>query len=221
MAALQTVKNARQITIDVVFGYFRLQNLNIPKGIKLICLKYYNENIEWFSGFREDCFKVSDDKMTITNIKNCDFDNHTIFGNVWIPSTSKTVSKWTLNITTNKMNDAMYIGFASKYDINDDFIKTHVDHTPNYAIGNAGFIFQNGEYVYSPQTPLAPKFREGSAVTLTLNLVDAQVRIKVDDQSDVVIADEIEINKHIRYIFAMQIRRIQNCVTLRNFENNW
>ena len=82
MLALETVEDAPQITIDVVFGYIRLQNLNIPKGITMICLKYISENIEWFSGFRDDCFKVSDDKLTITSIQNCDFDNHTIFGNV-------------------------------------------------------------------------------------------------------------------------------------------
>ena len=209
MSALQTVEIAQQLTNDVVSGYLR-------KGIKLICLKYYNEDIEWFGGFRDDCFKLSDDKMTITNIKSCNFANHTIFGNVWIPSTSKTISKWTLKINT--MNDDVYIGFASKYDINDDFIhfnKTYENHTPNYAIGDAGFIFQNGEYVYSRR---APKFKEGSAVTLTLDLVDAQVRMKVDDQSDLVIADRIEINENVRYIFAMQMSLEGDSVTLTRFE---
>ena len=146
MLALETVEDARQITIDVVFGYLRLQNLNIPKEITLICLKYYNENIEWFSGFRDDCFKVSDDKMKITSIKNCDFDEHSIFGNVWIPSTSKTISKWTLilnAIMPIQDIDGIYFGFASKYDTTSDLKRKHKDYIPNYAVSADAFLYHN------------------------------------------------------------------------------
>ena len=213
MTALETVENTRQTSIDVVFGYLRLHmgRLNIPKGIKLICLKYYCD-IEWFSGFKEDSFKVSNDKMTITTYsKNWNMNIHTIFGNVWIPSTSKTISKWTLKI--NQMRLGVCVGFASKYDIYSDFCGDK-ENVPNYAVSCDGWLSRNGKRIGDA----GRQFNEGNEVTLTLDLTKAQIRIKSDILSESVIFDKVAINENIRYIFAMQMILKDDSVTLTHFE---
>merc|ERR1712228_1095259 len=186
-----------------------------------ICLKYYNV-IEWFSGFNEEIFKLSNDKMTITrtrgNIKVCQEPDHTIFGNFWIPSTSKSISKWTIAIHEMSSFEIIF-GFASQYDINSDFSKDDEESIPNYAASSKAILYTNGEaeYIYWNSDPPVGEdlltFYDQCVVTITLDLIAAQIRMDNDIRSEIVLFDKITIDEHIRYIFAMQMLSEEDSVT--------
>ena len=70
---LQNVKFADKRTRSIVYGFIRriensLSISNIPTEIYDIFLAFYYCP-EFFDKARLDCFKISDDKLKITNIK--------------------------------------------------------------------------------------------------------------------------------------------------------
>ena len=75
MAAFAVSKTADERTKCIIFGYFRKQEsllkTSIPPIICYLCMGYYY-NPEYFSRAKEDCFIISDDKLTVTNIKQVD-----------------------------------------------------------------------------------------------------------------------------------------------------
>ena len=79
---------------------------------------------------------MSEDKLTITNIKHVDFVAHAIYFNPWIESTSKCIVKWTFKM--NRMvrrGGEFYFGLVSKEkDVKDDFSDWTTEYIPNYAV---------------------------------------------------------------------------------------
>ena len=80
--------------------------------------------ILYFDNARKDCFKISDDKLTITNIeKISDFD-HTIYMKHWIDSTSNQIIKWRFKINEHQTWHH-YFGLASTFSeeaLEEDFV---------------------------------------------------------------------------------------------------
>ena len=112
MASLSKLKAIDQTSKDAVFGYIKqfeksLILNNIPMAVYYLCLAYYYF-AEYFDKFREDCFKLSDDKWTIKCIKQCHADFHTIYMKKWFHSQTNKIIKWTLKM--NKLS-FMHIGF--------------------------------------------------------------------------------------------------------------
>ena len=85
MASLLIGKNADLACKCTVFGHIREQEsllklFTIPPIIAYLCIAYFY-NPEYFARAREDCFKTSEDKMTITNIKMVGWGKHRIYMN--------------------------------------------------------------------------------------------------------------------------------------------
>ena len=117
MSSLKKVKLTTQMTKDRVFGFVRrieqaLESYrNIPVIISYLCLAYYSIS-EYFDKARTDCFKITDDKLTITNIKKCIDEKHTIFMKQWIDSQCDLICEWLFKINTYTQPDCMCIGWG-------------------------------------------------------------------------------------------------------------
>eukprot|EP01084_Bolivina_argentea_P256703 432295_1 len=208
-----------QRTIDIVFGYIKsleitFKTMHLPQGIKQICLMYYYIN-EFFSKAQDTLFKISEDKLTITNIRYCSFGSHTIYGKVWIPSVSKSIHKWTFSI---HVKAEMYIGIASNDDnIDSDFSSDLENDIPNYALSNYGSRYKNGERFYDEFDTFITGFRHYTDVTLILDLCNAHLSYGVNDNALITVFDDIHISKDIKYIMALQTRMPNDSVTITNY----
>ena len=104
MASLQVGKNAGKRSKCIIFGYLREQESSlklsipsIPPIIAYLSIAYF-DNPEFFARAREDCFVISDDKLSVTNIAEIVWSKHCIYLNQWIESTSKLIAIWTFKI---------------------------------------------------------------------------------------------------------------------------
>ena len=94
---LQNSRAADYKSHHVVFGYvhdmeLELQLMEIASLIINVILGFYY-NPEFITKYLDEYFKVSDDRLTITNIKEIDVCEHGIYLNQWIESTSKSITK--------------------------------------------------------------------------------------------------------------------------------
>ena len=115
MDSLQSVKCADQRAKDIVYGFIKHMEQSlalraIPTEIYDIFLAFYYFG-EYFYKAREDCFKISDDKSTITCIKDCSYTNHTIYLEQIIPSLSKEIISWTFRV--NKRQLFVFLGIVN------------------------------------------------------------------------------------------------------------
>eukprot|EP00483_Globobulimina_turgida_P010873 UN10894 len=219
MSAVRVLQIYDQRTIDIVFGYIKsLESLfkltNMPEGIRQICLMYYYIT-EFFNNARPDCFKISQDKLAVTNIKYCTFGRHTIYGKLWIPSTSKSIHKWTLHI---HVATEMYLGLSSNDNyVDSDFSSDLESDTPNYAMSNRGARYKNGERFFDELDINITEFTIGDTVTFILDLFHANILYKVNDKSEIIIFDQIQIDQDIQYIMVIQIKMPNDFVTIANY----
>merc|ERR1712048_1120141 len=112
--------------------------------------------------------------------------------------TSKSISTWTLFIKHQCFDHDNYltcIGFASNYDLHSDF---GGDHATNYSIDQDGQIYKN----CLGDAGNCQSFRGENKVTLILDLMKKQIRMKVEGNSEEIIFDEIVVNESTKYIFA-------------------
>ena len=84
-------------------------------------------------------FKVSPDKLTITNIKETPAGSEpTIYLNQWIDSSSKAIAKWTFKMNKIYGRNGIYFGITDKeVDPTEDF----AEHGVNYYIGGYGGVY--------------------------------------------------------------------------------
>ena len=90
-----TCKQELQIRNEkIVYGYLRAYH-DIPKDIMNLCVEYYHVTEEGFIHFNPNNYNVTDDWKVMTKISN-DINNtvSTMYGNICIPSWSKTIHKW-------------------------------------------------------------------------------------------------------------------------------
>ena len=80
----------------ILDGYVRIHsskhNQHIPIDIIQICFNYYHDQIEIFRYYNPSNYKLSDDHKTAQSINI--FESSTIYGNICIPSCSKSIHKW-------------------------------------------------------------------------------------------------------------------------------
>lgn len=173
MDPLKIAKFADVRTDHLVFGYIREveSDFDVPDITSLIIhliLGFYYQ-FEFITKFRKDCFEVSEDKLTIANIKAIGFSQHAIYFNHWIASTSKSVVQWTFKI--NKMAfGTIYFGLISREkDVETDFGDRDEKFVPNYAVNTHCGIFINGKWTTS--TGDEWHINDGDIVTLILDFI--------------------------------------------------
>eukprot|EP01084_Bolivina_argentea_P118376 210050_1 len=212
MSSLQQLKYVNKKFKYCVFGYIReseskLELPPIPMLISYICLSYYYF-ADFFSKAREDHFKISNDKLTITNIKYCDYRNHSIFLNEWIDATSNTIVTWTF--TFKNTNDVI-VGLALEEDINEDFC---FGKKPTYAIASWGGNFLNGMMRGNFTQPV---FGGNDNVEFVLNLKNGTFGCRIGNKPINIAFENVSRHNGIKYKLAMQLRTIEDAVTIMNF----
>ena len=108
MSLIKKIQSVDQESTDLVFGYTRniqasIKSYNIPLAIYHLCLAYYYYP-EYFDRAKHDYFQISEDKETITCIKDSSWvhNPHTIYMKKWILSQSNKIIKWTFKINNNE-----------------------------------------------------------------------------------------------------------------------
>lgn len=223
MSLLKRIKYVDQTTKDAVFGYVRriekelIKTNNIPIAITHLFLAYYYFP-EYFDKAREDSFEISEDKLTITSIKFCQFGDHTIFMKYRIDSLSNRTIKWTFKL--NKLGvysdyHPMYFGLVScSYSdilLQGDF---STSKRPNYSISCDGARTAN--YIHRTKIE-GLSFDEEDTVTFTLNLPQSSFSCTINNNKDTVIYDDIKKETDIYYTFVMQLQNKDDSITLLNF----
>ena len=177
---LQNIKLVDQRTKDIVYGFIKrmeksLLLKHIPIEIYDICLAFYYFP-EFFNKAREDCFKISDDKLTITAIMDCSYHKHTIFMKRWIDSNTNIIAKWRFRINNISLHGCSFFWF-SKQLLGDvlllDFAYAQI---PNYSIS-----YDQARYINSDDVDDAteiPPFDTGNVVTFTLDLIKVYFYVK-------------------------------------------
>ena len=218
--ALPTLKSISvdQKSRDIVYGFIKrmeksLSLKNIPSEINDICLAFYYFP-EFFDKARPDRFKISADKLTVTNFEYCNVWSHTIYMKQWIESESHEIVKWTFKISRKEHHANIYLSLVSGYSettLMNDFSSTH---KPNYSLSDVGSTLKNGK-LYKTSRSL-DEFRNGSIVTVTLDLQKYQLLSQVDNGRNMVAFENIEHEKDIQYIFVVQLPLEKDCVTLKD-----
>ena len=153
MCSLVNIKDVDQKTKDIVFGYIhRMESsLNfelIPPLVSHLCLLFYYIQ-EFFAQIRNDYFKLSQNKLKVTNIsqKGVGFD-HSILLNKWIDSTSKCIVKWTfiVNDICQGFSHPIGIGLTS-IDKGPHHDFANANDKPNYAIYLGTQAYKNNHFV--------------------------------------------------------------------------
>ena len=220
MSFPKLLENVNKQVKYCVFGYIRNIELlfkfpSIPIVIFYLCLGYYY-NAEQFEDARKDCFRISNDKLTITNIKRCRFPNHTIYLQRFIESTIERVIKWTFKI--NRLGSDYYeMAFAivSKQ----ESIKKGIFRQADYFM-----VFNNGIREFYPTGCVIENsrkdgciFTEGDLVSLTLDLKNGMVYYQINDGNHVFITDRFKSDRSTKYKMAIQLKTIGSSVTLKQF----
>ena len=99
-------------TKNLVMGYIRdsessLHLEAVPMMISYLISIFYHIS-EHITKVRDDCHQISDDKLTVTNIKQCRLNQQGIYLNEWVQSMSNMTFTWTFLI--NKLKDGLHFG---------------------------------------------------------------------------------------------------------------
>ncbi len=223
---------------SIVFGYIRkhesLKSVNIPSVISYTCLKYYFIN-EFFDKAPNNYFEISNDKMMITNIgtiiDHTFLFDHTIYCHQWIPTSSNIMVKWTFFI--KKLRNGMFFGLASNdNNTNKDFCINgvngrfyQVQHTGVCINGVKGPFsqVQQTDERYSQTNYPYNLWKSGDTVTFILDLINKsdQFCMKINDQPQTTIFNNIMTGIDIKYKMAIQIPSKDDCVILKNFQESY
>ena len=217
MASLQVGKNAAKRSKSTIFGYLREQESllklsipSIPPIIAYLCIAYF-DNPEFFARAREDCFVISNDKLTVTNIAEIVWRKHCIYLNQWIESTSKLIATWTFKI--DEMRDGRYsVSFvivSKEHDVN-----RRPRDDPYY-----GFV-DNGSMSTALGINCADKnatFGGGDQIRIKLDLSKATTSIRVNDKNEVISRSKVQISDHIKYKMTVLLTPLNSIVSLKEF----
>eukprot|EP01084_Bolivina_argentea_P254612 428071_1 len=222
MSSMKRIKNVDAHSKYCVFGYIREMELNlklptIPLLISYICVSYFYEP-EYFSKARPDCFKISENKLTITNIKTTNDNTHTVYCHKWTNSMSNSIVKWTFVINGKKQDtdsDGIFFGFVTqenKGSILCDFSSNR--ELPNYAIGHNGTKFFGSAIC---NTEASYGFDEKDEIEYTLNLKNASISSNINNANDLILFNNIERSGDINYKMVVQMPAKGDSVTLKKF----
>eukprot|EP01084_Bolivina_argentea_P173913 301256_1 len=224
--SLKSSKQASNRVKLIVFGYIREHESSeliiIPSLISYTCLTYCFVH-EYFAKALEDYFKISNDKMMVTNIKGkIGVGFHTIYCNQWINTSSNIIAKWTFFIKSCDGNtDGMFFGLASKDKrIDKDFCGK--DNGPCYQISSLEYKFSHG---YFPGIYIGKAFywKSNDTITFILDLTNIMgtLSIKINDKQQMVIFHDIEKGNDIKYKMAVQLCDKNDCVILKEYEESY
>ena len=217
---------ADQQTKDLIFGYIRKMEVElelsiIPPLISMTCLVFYY--VTEFIATYDPRFRISEDKLSISNESHPD-DDHAIYLNQWIPSIYKTITTWTFKINSfePEQYEIMYIGIVSKITpLDKDCFCSDDGCTPNYVFGMSGpacFAYQNGHIGKDVGTL---KFKGGDTILFTLNLKETSFSVKINDENEFILFNDIKTSPIIEYKMALQMYEIGNQVTLKQFSHKF
>ena len=222
MDPLENAKSADHKTECIVFGYIhgmklKLKLTEIASLITHMILGFYY-NPEFITKFLDKHFKVSQDKLTITNIKPTDFRSHSIYLNQWINSTESSITKWTFKINNLRKVGGTELYFALVSFQNDpshDLTGPFSIYRPNYCVNDWGRKYENAANAASSGF----KLNTGSVITFTLDLISREWSAKVHDKTDKIKLFDVEVGTNIKYKFGLQIVTMGNTVTLVDFSS--
>ena len=220
MDPLQSAKSADLTTQCVIFGYIhemesKLKMDEVAPLIINIILGFYH-CAEFIDKFLEDHFRVSPDKLTITNIKKVSSASHTIYLNQWIHSMSKSIVKWTFKIN-QKPNHFLkfYFGITTEEnEISTDFACGDI---LSYAFDDVGFLYEG---LSLSKLDNSFQLNIGDLITFTLDLKAPTFTVKRADDNEIELF-EVETSDDIKYKFVLQMGGKGMSVTLVNFEINY
>ena len=222
MASLKRVKSGSVDikTKNLVFGWIRnvdalIKSNNIPMAIYYLCLAYYYFP-EYFHKAREDRFKISDDKLTITCFKNCSYLHHTIYMKYIIKSMKDNIIKWVFKINEHPANGCkIYFGIVCGY--SEDALTSDCTshHEPHYFVSNKGYkYYSHGRSGHSASMNEIPN---RTKVSFILNLPRTEFSVQIDNESAIVLFSDIRKRNDIDYQFFLQLQETHDSVTLLDF----
>ena len=202
-----------------VFGYVRFLESSldlqvVPEPIAWIIFSYYYLT-DYFSRFRDDWFRISHDKMRISNLRSASWSWHSVFLNEWIQSTSNTINEWTFSF---EKASSLVVGIVSSLeDVKQDF--SLKGNHPNYAVmSRYGDIYINGGTAKDWRPQKWKSYSLCDDVTFILNLSTATFSMKIPKESiNITLINNITISQDVKYQFALQSCDHDSVVILKNF----
>ena len=196
----------------IVFGFIRNQQnqlslSNIPTLITYLCLGYYY-HATYFQKYSKN-IKISNDKMTVTALKNMNGLKHACT-NIWIESISKKIAKWKVKI--NSCRHLLIFRISSME--NFKFTK------PSYGFDNYGNTYTNDDNTWRDIMDINQDFKKGDIITIILNMENATMATEKNNNDLVLIFTGMVKRKDIKYRLAVDLAKKGNSVTLFDFELN-
>ena len=215
MAHLQVGKNADKRSKYTVFGYTRkleesLKLQTIPPIVLYLCIAYIY-NPEFFARVREDAFKISDDKLSVTNIQEILWSQHCIYLNQWIESTSKSIVTWIFKM--DKMRGGKYLASFVIISKEKD-VEQQPRDMPYYEFLDNGSIGTADKGCASNKDAA---FGENDQVKIKLNLSKATVSIQINDKDEIICDSAVQISEDIKYKMALLLSPSDAIVSLKEF----
>ena len=200
-------RNADDRTKFIVFAYYRqhelLFNMSIPSVIPYLSVAYYY-NREFFAKGREDCYKISEDGLTVISVRNVKWNAGCVYLNKWIESGS--IASWKFKI--NKIISALSIMFKIVSRESDD-----LNSSPMQTYTLCSFLDIGAGF-----DVLSTSFVEGDQVTIKLDLKHRKVSLQVNDGNEVIKLEDIfQISQDIRYKMTVWLSATGSSVTLEEF----
>ena len=196
---------------------------SIPMIILYLTSAFYHIP-EFIDKFRPGYLEISDDKLTITNIKHCPLDQQGNYLHEWIPSATENIFTWTFLI--NKLKDKMYFGFVAKEEPN-----LHMDWwswitKPAYSISNDcrvhKYNIKYGHTVYfrgsQPMKRLKGLvFGTGDKVLITLNLKDKTIHCSINGKEQILLTKKVNKSEDIKWKMCLSLEHPGDSVSILSF----
>ena len=209
----------------LIFGYLRRiessHGIVVPLEIKYIFAQY--AILEFISIARFDHFEITNNALTVKNIKDCDFKDHTIICNEWVDSMVNGIYKWTFKIRlkNNIQNvdnnlSRVFLGFiTSTFDKSDKDFKQKWN---SFAIGNKGTTWRGGILNIKYQNDVRYMFNDGDKVTLILDTMDKDICLQINQlPQQKQIHKNIKKAKNLKHKLVIQLKYKGDHVTLLKY----
>lgn len=206
-------------------GYTREQSKSFKMKImplmliKIISIFYHVA--DKFAKANDEYIDISEDKLTITSIKNDLYLLNSTYLEAWFKSKSKQMITWTFKI--NKLKENLHFGIVSKEDhIGMPFWQWLKLHRPCYLVDSCGTDRFDGELCDGDlRFAMCPLFYEGGIISFTLDLKHKELRCKIDDEAPRLILANISVEYGIKYKLALSLHDKGDSITLKNcYEHN-
>ena len=210
-----------KFTNSLVSGYVRehrrsLKLTTIPILITYLIAGFYHLQ-EFIKKAREDRFRISNDKLTVTNVCFCAFREQGIYLNERIDSMSDYSFTWTFRI--NKLKHRMYFGLVSKHaPLHNYFLQTH--YKPCYQISNKRsvwkYVVNTTNWISNPMRPDLV-FGTGDEVSFTLDLKQQTLSCTINNDKGFVLFDDIDKKEELKWGMCLAIQEMEDSISLLQF----